>query len=58
MAGNVANAQFGPRDRFMKERPSWSELRTRKDCQSGSTEETILEQTDQAGCVGARQDRI
>lgn len=58
MAGNVSSAQFGPRDRFVKGSPSLSELRTRKDCQLGSTEEIILEQTVQAGCVGARQNRI
>lgn len=58
MAGNAANAQFGLRDRFIKGSPSLSEMRTMEDYQSGSTEKTILEQTVQAGCVGAKQDRI
>ena len=58
MADNVSSAQFGPRDRLVKGSPSLSELRTRKDCQLGSTEEIILEQTVQSGCVGARQNRI
>lgn len=44
MAGNVASAWFGPKDRLVKGSPSLSEMRTMEDCQSGSTEENILEQ--------------